>query len=119
MFRTWLLSRAVTGYSLLVGHSVFNYKASNAQDLAVALRDDCMRHNLHQPNYMRSWIDIKRSYHSLTGRWPSGLYDMLKQVGVQPVGRPHSGIDDCQNLLSLMKRLAEKGHLFQITNHMK
>lgn len=86
------------------------------QDLAVALPDDLSRYMLKQPDFMRKWINVKQSFHSVTGQWPAGLSDMLSAVGVQPVGRAHSGIDDCRNTLLLMKKLAEKGHVFSINN---
>lgn len=74
---------------------------------------------MQQPPYMRSWINVKHSFRDVTGHWPRGLFDMLAEVGVQPVGRAHSGIDDCCNMLSLMRALALKGHVFQVTDHCK
>lgn len=89
------------------------------QDLAEALRDNLSRYQLTQPDFMRKWINVKESFRSVTGQWPAGLSQMLSVVGVQPVGRAHSGIDDCRNTLLLMQKLAEKGHVFSITNQLK
>ena len=88
------------------------------QDLAVALRDDLSRYQLQQPDFMRKWINVKHSFRSVTGQWPAGLFAMLSVMGVQPVGRAHSGIADCRNTLLLMKKLAEKDHVFGITNQL-
>ena len=85
-------------------------------DLAVALPDELTRYGLRQPEFMLEWINVKQSFKSVTRQWPKGLSHMLAAMNVRSVGRAHSGIDDCRNTLLLMRKLAETGHEFAITN---
>ena len=86
-------------------------------DLSIALYDECRRHKVIVPSFFRTWIDLKKAFRDVTGSWPKkGLSGMMQDLNIQPVGRPHSGIDDCFNTLEVVKELANRGHVYKNTN---
>ncbi|KAI0639778.1 exonuclease RNase T and DNA polymerase III [Trametes polyzona] len=56
------------------------------------------------------WINVKRSYklcHRL--RYAKGMDGMLRHANMELEGRHHSGIDDCKNILRLVRKLRRDG----------
>lgn len=57
-----------------------------------------------------SRINIKKAfgkhYHL---RNPSGMAGMLKKLGLELEGRHHSGIDDCRNILRIVRKMKDAG----------
>jgi inhibitor of KinA sporulation pathway (predicted exonuclease) len=43
---------------------------------------------------------------------PTVLKQMVAQVGLEFVGRPHSGLDDSLNIANVVLKLLEFGHIF-------
>jgi len=41
---------------------------------------------------------------------------MLDYLNLKPVGRPHSGIDDCKNIANVIRALVQAGYVFRITD---
>jgi len=58
------------------------------------------------------FVNLKSSYQQFTGKYGKGLTDMQKELGLEFEGRLHSGIDDCSNILTIMKTMAKGGHTF-------
>lgn len=88
-------------------------------DLSIALPDECYRNRVAMPSFLRSWVDLKKAYCQVSGSWPKGgLSYMMQELHITPVGRPHSGIDDCFNTLEVVKELAKRGHVYKNTNKM-
>lgn len=86
-------------------------------DLSIALPDECNRNKVFMPSFLRSWIDLKKAYRDVTGSWPSkGLKGMMEGLALKPIGRAHSGIDDCFNTLQVVRELANRGHIYRNTN---
>ena len=67
------------------------------------------------PSYCHSWINLKKSQHRMTRKFPRHLTEMLRNVGLEFEGRPHSGIDDTTNIYRVMKQMAERGFVFELT----
>ena len=44
---------------------------------------------------------------------------MVNQLGLEFLGRPHSGIDDTRNVAVVIKELAKNGHVFEFTSFRK
>jgi len=65
--------------------------------------------NLQAPEYFSRWINIKETYQQETGKRAEGMVGMLTNLGIELEGRHHSGIDDCQNISSILIRLLESG----------
>merc|ERR1712004_141975 len=84
-------------------------------DLKTMLPGQAEHFNLKYPNYLKRWINIKKPYAKTMGNYPKGLDSMLTGLGMKFEGRPHSGIDDCRNIARVLKGLAERGCLFQMT----
>ncbi|KAK3909008.1 ERI1 exoribonuclease 3 [Frankliniella fusca] len=88
-------------------------------DLSKMLPDQCALVGIATPSEMKSWINIKKSFLHSTGLFPHGIKDMLSQLNLQHEGRLHSGIDDCKNIVKIMRSIAERGHIFQITRSLQ
>jgi len=58
------------------------------------------------------FVNIKFSFQEETRKYGKGLKDMQKVLGLTFVGRHHSGIDDCKNILLVMQALAKNGAVF-------
>jgi hypothetical protein len=81
---------------------------------------ECDRLGIPVPQYMREWIDLKKSYSLATGRWSRSLMTMLDDLKLQPKGRAHSGIDDCGNMARIMETLStKKKFVYQITSSLE
>jgi ERI1 exoribonuclease 3 len=96
----------------------FTFVTCGNWDLQMMLPDECGRNKLRIPHYMRSYINLKKSFAEATGHWPKSFKTMLEQMSIQPVGRFHSGIDDCTNTVTLLKALADRGYKFRNTHRM-
>lgn len=56
------------------------------------------------------WINVKFPFmKQLELRHSLGMAGMLKKLKLELEGRHHSGIDDCKNILRIVKKLREKG----------
>lgn len=89
-------------------------------DLSQMLPSECDRLGIPVPQYMREWIDLKKSYSLATGRWSRSLMTMLDDLKLQPKGRAHSGIDDCGNMARIMETLStKKKFVYQITSSLE
>lgn len=57
-----------------------------------------------------TWINVKRPFQKqLNARHNIGMAGMLKRLKLNLEGRHHSGIDDCRNILRIVKKLREGG----------
>ncbi|XP_014229280.1 ERI1 exoribonuclease 3 [Trichogramma pretiosum] len=77
-------------------------------DLKVMLRQQCELENIPVPEYMKEWIDIKRTFYAATNYYPRSLKDMLRHFNMEFQGRSHCGIDDTHNLVRIIQMLAIK-----------
>ncbi|KAI0704960.1 exonuclease [Cytidiella melzeri] len=57
------------------------------------------------------WINIKHGYVKHLGlpRHNTSMPQMLQRLKISLEGRHHSGIDDCRNILSIVRKLRESG----------
>ena len=117
-FSRWLNERGLLPTDSRPVSESFAFATCGNWDLSVALRDELLRHNLKPLPCMKEWINVKECFRSVVGKWPKGLSHMLSELRIEPIGRPHSGMDDSRNTLLLMRVLAQKGHTFNITNRL-
>lgn len=117
-FQTWMKDKKLVDQVTDEPTTPFAFITCGNWDLSSALINQSQFDNLTLPDYFSRWIDVKQSFFKMTGHWPRGLMDMLHRQGITPVGRHHSGIDDCRNLHLLVRDLASKGHVFEITNRL-
>lgn len=80
-------------------------------DLNTMLPSQCKRMHLSISEYFNSWIDVRETFYSVCGKNPSykGLIGALHQVHLTPVGKHHSGIDDCRNTVQILFHLISLG----------
>ena len=60
------------------------------------------------------FINIKYIFQSITGTKAKGLMSMLTHFGMEFQGRHHSGIDDCRNILAILRELNNRGFNKQV-----
>ena len=108
-------------------------------DLAVCLQYECKRKQLHKPDVLNSWIDLRATYRVCTlslsvsqcifslcfdkclyvsvfqlfySRKPKGLNGALQDLGIQFSGREHSGRDNIPFKFSILLCLMELNFCF-------
>ncbi|KAM7419665.1 hypothetical protein PAMA_016655 [Pampus argenteus] len=84
-------------------------------DLGVCLQYECKRKQIHKPDVLNSWIDLRSTYRLFYNRRPKGLNGALKDLGIQFSGREHSGLDDARNTAQLAARMMRDGCVMNIT----
>ncbi|CAD6195234.1 unnamed protein product [Caenorhabditis auriculariae] len=91
----------------------FSFLTFGDWDLKVALPNEARFKKFEIPSYFNSWINIKRSFATHTGRFPKGLPDVLNAYKLQLQGHHHSGIDDVLNICEVVKCMGQEGFVFQ------
>lgn len=84
-------------------------------DLKTMLPKQCSYFGLMYPGYLKRWINIKKPFSIVTGRYPKGMMPMFDDLDLEHVGRHHSGIDDCRNIANILKALGQRGFVFHQT----
>ncbi|XP_041603447.1 ERI1 exoribonuclease 2 isoform X2 [Vulpes lagopus] len=84
-------------------------------DLGVCLEYECKRKQLLKPMFLNSWIDLRVTYKIFYRRKPKGLSGALQEVGIEFLGREHSGLDDSRNTAMLAWKMIRDGCLMKIT----
>ncbi|KAJ8001401.1 hypothetical protein DPEC_G00169130 [Dallia pectoralis] len=84
-------------------------------DLGVCLLYECKRKQLHKPDVLNSWIDLRATYRLFYNRKPKGLNGALQDLGIKFSGREHSGLDDARNTAHLASRMMNDGCVMKIT----
>jgi ERI1 exoribonuclease 3 len=59
-------------------------------------------------------INIKTAFQKTYGHKGRGMANMLRALKMDLVGRHHSGIDDCGNILRIVKRMVDDGWVPEI-----
>ncbi|KAL7404981.1 hypothetical protein ABVT39_021973 [Epinephelus coioides] len=88
-------------------------------DLGVCLQYECKRKQLHKPDVLNSWIDLRSTYRLFYDRKPKGLNGALQDLGIQFSGREHSGLDDSRNTAHLAARMMRDGCVMKITRSLE
>ncbi|KAL6111007.1 eri2 [Pungitius sinensis] len=88
-------------------------------DLGVCLQFECKRKQLHKPDVLNSWIDLRSTYRLFYDRKPKGLNGALQDLGIQFSGREHSGLDDSRNTARLAARMMRDGCVMKITRSLE
>lgn len=98
-----------------VGDKSFTFVTCGDWDLKTMLPNQCTTSGVPVPPQFDAWINIKKAYKMVMGKYPSHLEEMVVGVGSSFEGRQHSGIDDSKNIFKVLKELAQKGHVFTNT----
>ncbi len=107
------------GHKLLDGEDPGVIVTCGDWDLATMLPVQCRaseRSIAEFPRIYRRWINIKKIFsRTRRGAKAFGMATMLKDLGLELVGRHHRGIDDCRNIARMAQALAGLGASFSIT----
>jgi len=110
-----VLSRFVSWYkSHGLDPSNATFVTCGQWDLESMLPQQCLYSDLPLPQMLNvgisgEFVNIKLTYQSTTGQYGKGIEAMQEYLGLKFEGRLHSGIDDCRNILSVMKSLVVRG----------
>jgi ERI1 exoribonuclease 3 len=55
-------------------------------DLRTMLPTQCNYFNIKYPVYLRSWINLKKSFAEITAHFPKGMMTMLDELGLKHTG---------------------------------
>ncbi|XP_047434771.1 ERI1 exoribonuclease 2 [Mugil cephalus] len=88
-------------------------------DLGVCLQYECKRKQLHKPDVLNNWIDLRNTYRVFYNRKPKGLNGALQDLGIQFSGREHSGLDDSRNTARLAAKMMRDGCVMKITRSLE
>ena len=84
-------------------------------DLETMLPSQCGLSNEDVPNFMKSWINIKKEYERITKRYikrsENDLKQMMAHYEVPFSGKLHCGIDDVHNLVQLVLAMCKGDEL--------
>lgn len=86
-------------------------------DLLTMLPNQCQLSNVAIPSYMKKWINIRTLYHTiplaniphLPHKKPRSMKALMDAMGIDVIGRLHSGIDDTKNITRLFQKMIEVG----------
>lgn len=68
------------------------------------------------PHAFRRWINIKPIFAVIKGKSKApGMAGMLRDLGLELIGRHHRGIDDCRNIARIVQALVERGATLDTT----
>jgi len=84
-------------------------------DFKTMLPSQCQLSGVELPPQFHQWINVKRSYQATRGDFPRSMVTMLNSLQIPLVGRHHSGIDDVNNIVTIVQKLADQGCDYQIT----
>ena len=79
-------------------------------DMMTMMRQQCKLLNIDVPTKYRTWINIKEGYkyvyHGRDDKKKScSMMTMLTEQKIELLGRHHSGIDDCKNLVRIFVKM--------------
>lgn len=86
-------------------------------DFKTMLPAQCQLSDVPLPPRFRQWVNVKRSFQTCQGYFPRSMRHMLDDLKIPLVGRHHSGIDDVNNIVSIVQKLArsDKGCVYDVT----
>ena len=106
-FQTWFEAETVEGSNVA-------FITCGDWDLRTMLPGQCEVSGLEIPDYLRRWINVKKSFSREMRHFPRSMAVMMKNLRLTFEGRPHSGIDDTKNIAKIVQTLGIKGHVFEI-----
>ncbi|XP_045610990.1 ERI1 exoribonuclease 3 isoform X3 [Procambarus clarkii] len=81
-------------------------------DLKTMLPNQCDLENLQLPSYCKEWLNIKKSYAIVKGDFIKGMMPMIRGLSLIHTGHLHRGLDDCLNIVKILRALADHGCKF-------
>lgn len=114
-FQQWLITE-----NILKPDIKFAFATCGDPDLDFLLPLQCYISGIEMPEYMKQWINVKRSFCEITPyTWPDNLMAMMKMCELEFTGDLHSGIDDAQNIARVMADLTDRGLVFDINGWLR
>lgn len=80
-------------------------------DLEYMLPEQAKLSRVKVHSCFRKWINVKHEYDKFYNQRSRGMVQMLNSLGLELVGRHHSGIDDCRNIANIVVKMLQNGWL--------
>lgn len=74
---------------------IFNFSPWDFQNF---LQSQCQYSRILYPEWAQRWVNIRKGFADFYGFRRSGVESMLRKLGFQFEGQPHSGLDDATNI---------------------
>ncbi|KAJ3326986.1 3'-5' exoribonuclease 1 [Blyttiomyces sp. JEL0837] len=114
-FIAWLESQ--TGLK----QNQFQHKVKFITDGPWDLRDfvtkQCIFSGISKPNFMKSFVDLRKLFVWFYGKGRTNLAGMLGELEMVFEGREHCGMDDTRNITRIVLRMMEDGCRFRSSYH--
>lgn len=116
-----------SGLSLLDAidtHKKFMSKYPNSRivtcgnwDFSIMFPMDCKAKNIQVDKMYTKWINLKNVFDQLYKdkiykQKSHGMMGMLKFLGIEHIGRHHSGLDDCINIANIVSHTLELNYIY-------
>ena len=89
----------------------FTFLTCGNWDLKYMLPEQAKLSRVKIHSSFQKWINIKHEYQKFYNQQPRGMVYMLDSLGLELIGRHHSGIDDCRNIANIVVRMLQDGWL--------
>ncbi|KAI9353542.1 Eri3 protein-like protein [Obelidium mucronatum] len=99
-----------------LSHNNMRFVTDGPWDIRDFVRKQCNLSGIRPlPVYFKDYIDLRRLFKDIKRDTTvkANLNGMLSALGMEFVGRPHSGIDDTRNIARIALRLMEEGWIFE------
>ena len=81
----------------------------SAWDIAHCLYPQCVLSQVPFPPYATKWLDVRKLFASFYRTPKANIEGMLTHLGKEFSGRPHCGLDDAVNIVTILQQLLEDG----------
>jgi inhibitor of KinA sporulation pathway (predicted exonuclease) len=95
-------------------HKTWAFVTCGDWDLRKMLPQQAQSRNVKLPIMFSQWINVKKSFEKLYKQKPGGMKGMLEILDLPLEGRHHSGIDDCRNIATVVRKILSEGFEFQL-----
>jgi 3'-5' exoribonuclease 1 len=86
-------------------------------DLTVCLPKNLKAHQIKVPYYFSEWLDLRLIMPNFYGaKQKCSFSKMLEQLGIERIGKTHSGIDDTRTTAKVVQKLINDGYELKPTN---
>lgn len=89
------------------------YLTCGEWDLFTCLPENCVYHKYNIPDYFNHYINLIPLFEKFYNTKARGMVTMLQLLSIPLIGHHHSGIDDCHNILSIVKNMVSRGYKFK------
>jgi len=111
--RDWLIKHSLLDKKTYKKIGKWTFLTCGDWDLFTCLPENCTHFKYDIPSYYNHWINLVNFYENFYNKKVKGMVNMLEILKIQLIGHHHSGIDDCQNIVQIVKKMTSEGFKFK------